>query len=314
MRKITTTLAATAAGLMLAAVPFMAAAADEAPTDEAAIVAPVTDEPTATEPEPAAPAEEEPVAPEVEAPAEEAPVETVPEVTPPVEPETETPAPVTTEVYWSLPNGGTPDNVTWPQPLAGPDALACGVWYQVDTYDLTDVPNLTADGKLDAGEDASVVISWRFVFGGDCPVIAPKPEPIVQEASSEHVDCEADVITTSHTVTTTDFALDESTGAWYPLEPVTTAGPNDGATLPAGTDACPVEETTPPVTPTPEVETPVVDSESASSARTADVADEDGLAITGPEDAKPLVAFMLLSVALGILALVAAKVAHRRDA
>lgn len=96
----------------------------------------------------------------------------------------------TTEVFWAMPNGGTPDNVTWPQTLSGADKLECGVWYQVDTYPLDDVAALTADGRLDLGEDYAVVVSWRFVYGGDCP---PAPGPANPKASIQSTCGSADV-------------------------------------------------------------------------------------------------------------------------
>lgn len=96
----------------------------------------------------------------------------------------------TTEVFWAMPNGGTPDNITWPQTLSGADKLKCGVWYQVDTYPLDDAAALTADGRLDLGEDYPVVISWRFVYGGDCP---PAPGPANPKASSHSTCGSADI-------------------------------------------------------------------------------------------------------------------------
>lgn len=67
-------------------------------------------------------------------------------------------------ISWIIPNGGTPQNVTWPQPVASEANLAlipCGtsVWLQVDTYPYgtyeqkarTDA--LAADGILTYGED-----------------------------------------------------------------------------------------------------------------------------------------------------------------
>lgn len=83
----------------------------------------------------------------------------------------------TTEVFWAMPNGGTPENVTWPQTLSGADKMQCGVWYQVDTYPVDSVAALTADGILTDGEDHAVVISWRFVYGGDCPAPPGPADP-----------------------------------------------------------------------------------------------------------------------------------------
>lgn len=85
--------------------------------------------------------------------------------------------PETVEVWWETPtpDGGweeapTAETVTWDQTyIPDPSSLKCGVWYQVDTYHPADVPALIADGMLTNGEDHKVVLSWRFVYGGDCP-------------------------------------------------------------------------------------------------------------------------------------------------
>lgn len=71
-----------------------------------------------------------------------------------------------------MPNGGTPENVTWPQTAANDPE--CGVWYQVDTYLTSERDTFVADGILTIGEDYQTqyqrgAISWRFVFGGECP-------------------------------------------------------------------------------------------------------------------------------------------------
>lgn len=93
------------------------------------------------------------------------------------------PTPEPVEVFWAMPDGGTAENVTWPQTLADPAALTCGVWYQVDMYTPEDAARFTADGMLTLGEDygsetQTGAISWRFVFGGDC-VIPPVEPPVV---------------------------------------------------------------------------------------------------------------------------------------
>lgn len=111
---------------------------------------------------------------------------TTPEVVTETTTETETP-PVeetTSEVFWSMPNGGNPDNVTWAQTYSPNGAVECDVWYQVDLYHDSDIPALTEDGILTQGEDAGVVISWTFVYGGDCAVVEPPVEeepPVVIE-------------------------------------------------------------------------------------------------------------------------------------
>ena len=97
----------------------------------------------------------------------------------------------TVEVYWLLPDEGTPDNVTWPQTYH-PEPVCGDGWYQVDTYLAEDVPALIEDGLLHYGEDFDVVISWRFEAQVPCdvepeptptptptPEVTPTPEPTV---------------------------------------------------------------------------------------------------------------------------------------
>lgn len=78
-----------------------------------------------------------------------------------------------------MPDGGTASHVTWEggQDATPAGVVPCGVTAQVDTYPSQAVlDQLAADGKLYEGEDSSVVMSWRFVYGGDCPVVqAPNP-------------------------------------------------------------------------------------------------------------------------------------------
>jgi len=98
----------------------------------------------------------------------------------------------TAEVYWALPDGGTADRVTWPQTYTpDPSKLACGVTYQVDRYLVSDIPRLTADGKLDLGEDYNgIAISWHFVTAPACEVVVPPtapPAPPVEEPTAPPV-------------------------------------------------------------------------------------------------------------------------------
>lgn len=92
------------------------------------------------------------------------------------------PPPPVVEVVWAMPDGGTPSNVTWDQPLYTDE---CGGWNQVDSYTPTDVPALTADGYLrlvdGQPEDHAVVISWRFEEQPPCieTPITPTPAPSV---------------------------------------------------------------------------------------------------------------------------------------
>jgi len=83
--------------------------------------------------------------------------------TPPVTPPTRT-----VEIVWGMPNGGTPDHVTWPQTYSPDGTTAPGTCSQIDTYLATEAPRFYADGKLEQGEDYESktqrgAISWRFV-------------------------------------------------------------------------------------------------------------------------------------------------------
>lgn len=205
------------------------------------------------------------------------PVETEPVVVIETEPAPE-PEP-TVEVFWTLPNGGTPENVTWPQPyLADPSALPCGVWAQVDTYPASIVPGLVADGVLSNGEDHATVISWRFVYGGDCPpVVVPEPEvPTVPELPECAEGEEA-----------------QPAGDGYVCGPADSPCP--GVELPNGTcpsDATPVE----PVAPQEPTTAPVADVQAIP----APVATE--LAVTGSDGHAALyVGGIVLALGLGLM-------------
>lgn len=104
-------------------------------------------------------------------------------------------SPASVEGWWLLPNGGTADNVTWPQAVTEADAVPCGVTAQVDMYPSAEaLATLQADGQLDQGEDYSTVISWRFVYGGDCP---PAPGPANPAATIE-TQCGAASVTVTN--------------------------------------------------------------------------------------------------------------------
>lgn len=112
----------------------------------------------------------------------------------------------TKTIAWILPDGGTPDRVTWPQPIASEANLTlipCGttVTLQVDTYpyltpeDIARTDALTADGILEHGEDHGWVISWTWgsFTAPDCapepePTIEPVPEPTVEPAPEPVVE------------------------------------------------------------------------------------------------------------------------------
>lgn len=93
----------------------------------------------------------------------------------------------TSKVYWAMPDGGTPDNVTWPQGYSPDGAVECGVWYQVDRYNDADIPALIADGLLYNGEDHEVVLDWDFAYGGDCEpaveIVTPHSPTFEQECN-----------------------------------------------------------------------------------------------------------------------------------
>jgi cell division septation protein DedD len=88
----------------------------------------------------------------------------------------------TVEVFWSMPDGGTPEHVTYPQTYSPAGAVTPGVCYQIDTYSTADAALFTADNTLTEGEDyadvngpGTGVISWRFVCVPAVEVVAPAP-------------------------------------------------------------------------------------------------------------------------------------------
>lgn len=98
----------------------------------------------------------------------------------------ETPTPDTNEtitVCWLMPDGGTPDNVTWPQmrTSCSPAPTCDDQWVQIDTYpygttaEKAQVENL--GGTLTNGEDHGFIISWDFkkIDAKDCTPVVPKP-------------------------------------------------------------------------------------------------------------------------------------------
>ena len=104
----------------------------------------------------------------------------------------------TVEVYWALPDGGTAQNVTWPQTYSPYGAVECGVTYQVDTYPADAVEGLIADGLLEYGEDHGIAQSWRFVVGAcepepepeptEEPTVEPSPEPTTEPTPEPTVE------------------------------------------------------------------------------------------------------------------------------
>lgn len=104
------------------------------------------------------------------------------------------PLPDTVTVVWEMPTPAdgwsappTADTATWPQTLADPANLSCGVWHQADVYLASEAPMFTADGILTLGEDFGSdsqrgAISWSFIYGGDCVI----PEPECPEGQELH--------------------------------------------------------------------------------------------------------------------------------
>lgn len=182
-----------AAGVALLVAAPTVALADDAPTDPTVetvqeVVQETIPDPTPIEEAPAPVDEQTPVT-EEEPPAP--PVTEEPPTTeePPVAVEE---PPVVEEQWktlrWTLPNGGTPDNVTWDQPVFDASAIPCGesVWVQVDTYPYTTDADkartdaLDDDGILTYGEDHGWAYSWTFeqYQAPACPVVVP-PTPTV---------------------------------------------------------------------------------------------------------------------------------------
>lgn len=99
--------------------------------------------------------------------------------------------PATKTLKWTLPNGGTPNNVTWPQPVFNAESIPCGetVWVQVDVYPYTSESDkartdaLDDDGVLTKGEDYGWVKTWTFesYSAPDCevPPTAANPTAVI---------------------------------------------------------------------------------------------------------------------------------------
>lgn len=174
---------ATAAGVALAGVALLLSApglayADELPPE------PAVEESSAPVEAPAAETEPAPV--EEPAPVDVDPYPEEPTPDPVVDPYPPTPTPETKTLKWTLPDGGTPGNVTWPQPVFDSSAIPCGtsVWVQVDVYPYTTPEDkartdaLDDDGILTYGEDHGWVKSWSFeqYSAPACiPVLPPAP-------------------------------------------------------------------------------------------------------------------------------------------
>lgn len=205
------------------------------------------------------------------------------------------------EVSWAMPNGGTPQNVTWPQTLAhNPE---CGVWYQVDLYPVDAIPALVADGILTLGEDYPVVISWRFVYGGEC-----QPDAIVEtgEWTDQAFACGDTTTEQTRTVTTTPYVLVED--EWVPGDTATVTETQERDLTPAEVTVCPV--VTP--TPTPSVAPTVTPSAAPVVAPVvAETVSVEQLASTGSDEGGKAV-ILLVAVALIALGIVTVAILRRR--
>lgn len=228
----------------------------------------------------------------------------------------------TVEVFWAMPNGGTPDNVTWPQALAT-NQDQCGVWYQADTYLTTEAENFTSDSVLNLGEDYQNdhqrgAISWRFVYGGDCPVIPEKP-PVTTETIDDHwtSNCSGDSPNGQriHIVTTVthDWTYVKSANTWVPNDIVsTTQTPQEVTDCPVNTPTTPSSPTTPTTIPTPgsEALTAFTAATPTLGASTATIPPTGVLAKTGSDDVVKIAlgtAIALLLIVLGTAAIVSTR-------
>ncbi len=181
------------AGILLAAAlalggPALLAHADETtPTDDGTQVvatAPIDTPATAPATDTTSPVTDTPAVVD-DQPADPAPVAGDPITGPPL-----VAVPVTKDLAWVLPNGGTATNVTWPQPVYDPAApVACDttITIQHDTNrystgeEVASVDAQDDDGVLTQGEDYGTVVSWWFttVTGPTCPPAEPEPTAIV---------------------------------------------------------------------------------------------------------------------------------------
>jgi hypothetical protein len=157
-----------------------------------------------------APAPDDTTAPVVEqSPAPEATEVSAPEQTTAPAPEEKAPSvqtqkpDATKTMRWILPDGGTAQNVTWPQAEATDANLAAlkcetTVTIQVDVYKYSTreqkatVDGLNKDGVLTNGEDHSVIKSWTFetFTAPECP----KP-PVIHQCESYSTHATTDLST-----------------------------------------------------------------------------------------------------------------------
>ncbi|WP_051681996.1 hypothetical protein [Cellulomonas sp. HZM] len=167
----------------------------------------------------------------------------------------------TLELAWVLPDGGTPDRVTWPQAAAtdatcSPDGTT--VWLQLDTYpyattaDKARTDALADDGVLTYGEDHGWALSWRFAVAPPCPTTEPTQEP-----------------TWTPTATPTETTTSTPTPSPTSPEPSATPTPTSG-TGPSPTASTPTSSRpTPPSSPSPTTASPRVTPSTSSTPSTA---------------------------------------------
>lgn len=208
----------------------------------------------------------------------------------------------TKTMSWVLPNGGTAENVTWPQPLYVGQVPECGTSFtlQIDTYrysteeERAKVESYDDDGVLVYGEDWDTIVpnSWRFEVktGAACVVVPDKPQAVTAAASSESADCELKIITTTATATVTEHVYVAESNTWVLGEPVVT---ENVTTRPTTAENCPVV---------------IVPAAPVTALRVSETA---FLAETGPiEDSVPWFIASLL-VAIGSIGVVLAARARR---
>lgn len=222
-------------------------------------------------------------------------------------------------IRWVLPDGGTPDNVTWPQPIASDANLAaipCGTtaWLQVDVYpyqsekDKKRTDRLADDGILTYGEDHGWALSWSFEKY-DAPRCVPvqPADDVAKSTVTGDFACGDTTVTDTTTTTTTPYVWDEAAWAWVAGQQ-TTAATSAVRDLTVDELASLECEVTPTPTPTPdvpvEVPTLAVEAPEAQTALAQAVprALPAELAETGTDVPLPLIAIAGLLVAGGAFA------------
>lgn len=204
-----------------------------------------------------------------------------------------TPPPETKTLEWTLPNGGTRENVTWPQP---PYVSECGVWVQVDIYpygtaeEKTRTDALDDDGLLTYGEDHGWVKSWSFRQAAPCVTPTPTEEPTSTPSPTPEP---------SESATPTTTPSSEPTPT--PSEPNPTASQPSIPTPSSSPSPAPTTETS---LPQPSVPTTDATSPEPSVSQTSVATSQPSeLAVTGPTDPRLwLIATCAIALGVGMLA------------